>query len=101
MYRLAFLLLFLGGSYILDMIIVYSSTDINHKSSVISIHTALVVFVLFVLVCVSVDWGIELCQQEAVEMGHARYVVDKSHNVKFKWLATQTAELTGQRGYKE
>lgn len=32
-------------------------------------------------------------QEEAVKMGHAKWTTDKNGNVRFEWLATQTAEL--------
>lgn len=32
-------------------------------------------------------------QAEAVNVGHAKWIVDKKGNLKFKWLATQTAEV--------
>lgn len=32
-------------------------------------------------------------ENEAVIMGHARYVVDDKDNVSFEWLATETMKL--------
>lgn len=97
MYRLAFLLLLLIGLYILDMVIICSATNINDRDSIIFTHTVLFILMVITLMCASIDRGIELCQQEAVEMGHAKYVVDEHYNVKFEWLATQTVELPEQR----
>lgn len=37
-------------------------------------------------------------QAEAVNVGHAKWIVDKKGNLKFKWLATQTAKIGEKDG---
>ena len=37
--------------------------------------------------------GKQHMKREAVKVGHAKYTANENGDVKFEWLATQTAEL--------
>ena len=86
MFEFAFLVLVIVALYVL---VYYCSTVLQSTDfSVIALTLLLAALLLFSKVLFR-----EQFQDEAVKVGHAKYIINKQNDKEFKWLATQTAEL--------